>query len=251
MRKKFIAGNWKMYKTTAEAIAFAKDFTRLYRDAGADAEAGVCAPFTQLAALSDALAGSGVKLGAQNVHFEDKGAYTGEISAPMLREIGVDYAIVGHSERREYFAETDETVNKKLHKLYEYDILPILCVGEKLDQRDAGTAETIVKAQVEKDLAGLSAAQVCRLVIAYEPIWAIGTGRTASPEQAQEMCAFIRNTVASLYGAETADKLRVQYGGSVKPDNAAEILGKADVDGALVGGASLVAEDFIKIVKFR
>jgi triosephosphate isomerase len=169
----------------------------------------------------------------------------------MLREIGVDYAIVGHSERREYFAETDETVNKKLHKLYEYDILPILCVGEKLDQRDAGTAEAVVKAQVEKDLEGLSAAQVCRLVIAYEPIWAIGTGRTASPEQAQEMCAFIRNTVASLYGAETADKLRVQYGGSVKPDNAAEILGKADVDGALVGGASLVVEDFIKIVEFR
>jgi triosephosphate isomerase len=248
MRKKFIAGNWKMYKTTAEAVAFAEAFNRLYTGAGADAEAGICAPFTQLAALKDAFAGSGVKLGAQNVHFEEKGAYTGEISASMLREIGVDYAIVGHSERREYFAETDESVNKKLHKLYEYDILPILCVGEKLDQRDAGKAEAVVKAQVEKDLAGLSSAQIERLVIAYEPIWAIGTGRTATPEQAQEMCAFIRGTVVSLYGAAAADKLRVQYGGSVKPDNAAEILGKADVDGALVGGASLVPEDFIKIV---
>jgi triosephosphate isomerase len=251
MRKKFIAGNWKMYKTTAEALVFADAFKRLYKDAGADAEVAVCAPFTQLAALKGAFAGSGVGLGAQNVHFEEKGAYTGEISAPMLKEIGVDYAIVGHSERREYFAETDESVNKKLHKLYEYGILPILCVGENLDQRDAGKAEAVVKAQVEKDLAGLPAERIEQLVIAYEPIWAIGTGRTASPEQAQEMCAFIRTTVASLYGAGAADKLRVQYGGSVKPDNAAEILGKADVDGALVGGASLVPEDFIKIVKFR
>ncbi|MDR2770945.1 MAG: triose-phosphate isomerase [Clostridiales Family XIII bacterium] len=249
MRKKFVAGNWKMYKTTAEALEFAASFKALYRNTGA--EAGICAPFTQLAALKEALAGTDIKLGAQNVHFEEKGAYTGEISVTMLREIGVDYTIVGHSERREYFAETDETVNKKLHKLYEHGILPILCVGENLAQRDAGTAEAVVGTQLEKDLAGLGAVQVKLLVIAYEPIWAIGTGRTATPDQAQEMCAFIRRTVASLYDADTADKLRVQFGGSVKPENAAEILSKADVDGALVGGASLVPEDLIKIIEFQ
>jgi triosephosphate isomerase len=249
MRKKFVAGNWKMYKTTAEALAFAEAFKKLYKDVGA--EVAVCAPFTQLAALKDAFAGTGVKLGAQNVHFEEKGAYTGEISVGMLREIGVDYTIVGHSERREYFAETDETVNKKLHRLYTHGILPILCVGENLAQRDEGRAETVVETQIGKDLAGLGKTEIKQLTIAYEPIWAIGTGRTATPEQAQEMCAFIRKTVASLYDADTADKLRVQYGGSVKPENAAEILSKADVDGALVGGASLVPEDFIKIVNFQ
>jgi triosephosphate isomerase len=248
MRKKLIAGNWKMHKTTAEALAFAVSFKALRRDA--DAEVCVCAPFTQLAALKEAFADTDVKLGAQNVHFEEKGAYTGEISAAMLREIGVDYAIVGHSERREYFAETDETVNKKLHKLYEHDIPPILCVGENLAQRDAGEAETVVETQLKADLAGLGPAQIERLVIAYEPIWAIGTGRTATSGQAREMCAFIRKTVASLYGADAADRLRVQYGGSVKPENAAEILNNADVDGALVGGASLDPKDFADIINF-
>ncbi|MDR1572974.1 MAG: triose-phosphate isomerase [Clostridiales Family XIII bacterium] len=249
MRRKIIAGNWKMHKTTAEALAFAMSFKELRRNA--DAEVCICAPFTQLAALKEAFVGTGVKLGAQNVHFEEKGAYTGEISAAMLREIGVDYTIVGHSERREYFAETDESVNKKLHKLYEHGILPILCVGENLTQRDAGEAEAIVGAQIEKDLAGLGPTQVKLLVIAYEPIWAIGTGRTATSAQAQEMCAFIRQTVARLYDADAADRLRVQYGGSVKPENAAEILNKPDADGALVGGASLNPEDFVKIVNFR
>jgi triosephosphate isomerase len=249
MRKKFIAGNWKMHKTTAEALDFAASFKARHRDVGV--ETGICAPFTQLAALKEAFAGTGIKLGAQNVHFEEKGAYTGEISVAMLREIGVDYAIVGHSERREYFGETDETVNKKLHRLFEHGILPILCVGENLAQRDAGKAETVVAAQLAKDLDRLGAASVKLLVIAYEPIWAIGTGRTATPAQAQEMCAFIRRTAASLYDADTADRLRIQYGGSVKPENAAEILNKADVDGALVGGASLVAEDLIKIVEFQ
>jgi triosephosphate isomerase len=249
MRRKFITANWKMHKTTAEALAFAASFKALRRDA--DAETCVCAPFTQLAALKEAFAGTDVKLGAQNVHFEEKGAYTGEISAAMLREIGVDYAIVGHSERREYFAETDETVNRKLHRLYGYGIAPILCVGENLAQRDAGAAESVVRAQLEKDLAGLGPAQVKSLVIAYEPIWAIGTGRTATSAQAREMCAFIRKTVASLYDADTADGLRVQYGGSVKPENAAEILNNGDVDGALVGGASLNPEDFVGIINFR
>ncbi|MDR2355175.1 MAG: triose-phosphate isomerase [Clostridiales Family XIII bacterium] len=247
MRKKFIAGNWKMHKTTAEALTFAASFKALYGSASG-VEAGICAPFTQLAALKEAFAGTGIKLGAQNVHFEEKGAYTGEISVAMLREIGVDYTIVGHSERREYFGETDETVNRKLHKLYEHGILPILCVGENLAQRDAGTAKAVVEAQLAADLRGLGAASVKLLVIAYEPIWAIGTGRTATPEEAQEMCAFIRETAASLYDADTADSLRIQYGGSVKPGNAAEILNKADVDGALVGGASLVPEELIGIV---
>jgi triosephosphate isomerase len=162
----------------------------------------------------------------------------------------VDCVIIGHSERREYFAETDETVNKKLHKLYEHGLLPILCVGENLERRDAGKEFEVVENQLKKDLAGLSAAQIEKLTIAYEPIWAIGTGRTATPDQADEMCAFIRKTVAALYSAETADRLRVQYGGSVKPDNASDILNREDVDGALVGGASLVPEDFIRIIEF-
>jgi triosephosphate isomerase len=249
MRRKIIAGNWKMHKTTAEALAFAASFKSLRLRA--DAEICVCAPFTQLAALKEAFADTDVKLGAQNAHFEENGAYTGEISVSMLREVGVDYTIIGHSERREYFAETDETVNKKLHKLYEHGITPILCVGENLSRRDAGEAETVVETQLEKDLAGLGPAQVRLLVIAYEPIWAIGTGRTATSAQAQEMCAFIRRTVARLYDADAADRLRVQYGGSVKPENAAEILNKEDVDGALVGGASLDPDDFAGIINFR
>jgi triosephosphate isomerase len=237
-----------MYKTTAEAVSFAEDFKKIY--SRLDVEAGICAPFTQLAALKKALEGSAVKLGAQNVHFEDKGAFTGEISAPMLKEIGVDYTVVGHSERREYFAETDETVNKKVHKLFSFGIVPIMCVGEKLEERDAGKEFLVVENQLIKDLEGLSAEQISRLVIAYEPIWAIGTGRTASPEQAEEMCAFIRKIVAGLYDETAADAIRIQYGGSVKPDNASEILMKPNVDGALVGGASLVPVDFNKIVDY-
>ncbi|MDR3295584.1 MAG: triose-phosphate isomerase [Clostridiales Family XIII bacterium] len=247
MRKKIIIGNWKMYKTTAEALAFAAAFKKLYKEEAA--EAGVCAPFTQLAALKAAFDGTAVRLGAQNAHFEEEGAYTGEISPAMLVEIGVDYTIIGHSERREYFAETDETVNKKLHALFAHHIAPILCVGEKLEQRDAGQACTVVETQLKKDLAGLTAAQAGTLVVAYEPIWAIGTGRTATPEQAEEMCAFIRKTAAGLYGGAAADSLRVQYGGSVKPDNAREIFSKANVDGALVGGASLKPEDLIRIIE--
>lgn len=237
-----------MYKTTAEALAFAEALKGIRLDPAV--EAGVCAPFTQLAALKAAFAGTDVKLGAQNAHFEDQGAFTGEVSAPMLKEIGVDYTVIGHSERREYFAETDETVNKKLRQLFAYGITPILCVGEKLERRDAGEELQVVREQLEKDLAGLTAAQVAELVIAYEPIWAIGTGRTASPDQAESMCRFIRETVAGLYDGAAADKVRIQYGGSVKPDNAAEILGRPNVDGALVGGASLVPEDFAKIVNF-
>ncbi|MBF1190698.1 MAG: triose-phosphate isomerase, partial [[Eubacterium] sulci] len=220
-----------------------------YKDT--DVRAAICAPFTQLVALKEAFAGTNVKLGAQNVHFEDEGAFTGEISVEMLKEIGVDYCIIGHSERREYFAETDETVNLKLKKLFSSsEIIPILCVGENLSEREAGNAFDVVEGQLKADLEGIDKADVSKLVIAYEPIWAIGTGKTATPEQAGEMCAHIRNIVEKLYDEDTCDSVIIQYGGSVKPENASEIMNMDEIDGALVGGASLDASKFIKIVNF-
>lgn len=249
IRIPLIAGNWKMYKTTAEAKAFAEEFSKLYKDT--DVRAAICAPFTQLVALKEAFAGTNVKLGAQNVHFEDEGAFTGEISVEMLKEIGVDYCIIGHSERREYFAETDETVNLKLKKLFSSsEIIPILCVGENLSEREAGNAFDVVEGQLKADLEGIDKADASKLVIAYEPIWAIGTGKTATPEQAGEMCAHIRNIVEKLYDEDTCDSVIIQYGGSVKPENASEIMNMDEIDGALVGGASLDASKFIKIVNF-
>jgi triosephosphate isomerase len=246
-RRKLIAGNWKMYKTTAEAVRFAGEFKDIY--SGGGHEVAVCAPFTQLAALKEAFAGSGVKLGAQNMHFEEEGAYTGEISPSMLTEIGVDYVIIGHSERRQYFAETDESVNKKTRKAFERGITPIVCVGEVLEQRDAGEHFDVVAGQVKGGLAGLSPDELKRLVVAYEPVWAIGTGRTATGEQAEEMCAFIRETIRG-FGGDAADDVRVQYGGSVKPGNARELMTKPNIDGALVGGASLVPGDFRAIIEY-
>ncbi len=249
IRIPLIAGNWKMYKTTAEAKAFAEEFSKLYKDT--DVRAAICAPFTQLLALKEAFAGTNVKLGAQNVNFEDEGAFTGEISVEMLKEIGVDYCIIGHSERREYFAETDKTVNLKLKKLFSSsEIIPILCVGENLSEREAGNAFDVVEEQLKADLEGIDKADVSKLVIAYEPIWAIGTGKTATPEQAGEMCAHIRNIVEKLYDEDTCDSVIIQYGGSVKPENASEIMNMDEIDGALVGGASLDASKFIKIVNF-
>lgn len=249
IRIPLIAGNWKMYKTTAEAKAFAEEFSKLYKDT--DVRAAICAPFTQLVALKEAFAGTNVRLGAQNVHFEDEGAFTGEISVEMLKEIGVDYCIIGHSERREYFAETDEIVNLKLKKLFSSsEIIPILCVGENLSEREAGNAFDVVEGQLKADLEGIDKADVSKLVIAYEPIWAIGTGKTATPEQAGEMCAHIRNIVEKLYDEDTCDSVIIQYGGSVKPENASEIMNMDEIDGALVGGASLDASKFIKIVNF-
>lgn len=248
MRIPFIAGNWKMFKTTREAVEFAEEFKKLYKDT--DVQAAICAPYTQLEALVAAFKGSGVKVGAQNVHFEDQGAFTGEISVAMLEEIGVDYCIVGHSERRQYFNETDETVNKKLHKLFTTNIIPILCVGEVLEERDAGKEFEVVKTQMTGALAGLTAEQVSKLVVAYEPVWAIGTGRTASPEQANEMCAYIRTMIEELYDEEVCDKVIIQYGGSVKPSNATEIMNMEEIDGGLVGGASLVPSEFIEIINF-
>lgn len=248
MRIPFIAGNWKMFKTKAEAIAFAEEFRELYRDT--DVQTAICAPFTNLEALKEAFAGTEIKVGAQNVHFADEGAFTGEISVSMLEEIGVDFCIVGHSERRQYFGETDETVNKKLKKLFEGPIRPILCVGESLEERDADKAFDVVGGQIKADLEGIDAADVKKLVIAYEPIWAIGTGRTATPDQAEEMCAFIRKTLIEIYGEEVSDEVIIQYGGSVKPANATEIMNMDEIDGALVGGASLKPEDFMEIIDF-
>ena len=248
MRKKVLVGNWKMFKTTKEAKAFADEFKLLFTDS--EHEVGFCCPFTQIASLKEKFEGTQVKVGAQNMHYEKEGAYTGEISADMLNELKVDYCIIGHSERRQYFNETDETVNLKLKTAFNNDIQPILCVGEHLEQRDDGKEFDVVKDQIKDDLTDLTADNVSRLIIAYEPIWAIGTGRTASPDQAEEMCRFIRTTVEDIYGKDVAEKVRIQYGGSVKPANASQLMNQPNIDGALVGGASLKPEDFIKIVGY-
>jgi len=248
MRKPFIAGNWKMYKNAAEAEAFAEEFKKIYKLS--DVRVAIAAPYTQLWALKKAFEGTGIGLAAQNMHWEDQGAFTGEISAPMLREIGVDYCIIGHSERRQYFNETDETVNKKVLKALASGILPILCCGESLDTRDAGKEKEFVGAQIRADFAGVSAEDAKKVTVAYEPIWAIGTGRTASPAQAQDMCAYIRDVLTELYGEDVSEEIVIQYGGSVKPANASELMDQDDIDGALVGGASLKPADFLEIVHF-
>lgn len=248
MRIPFIAGNWKMYKTIGEAAQFAEEFKSRYTES--DVKVAICAPFTQLIALIEAFKGTGIKVGAQNMHYEDEGAFTGEISGKMLKDIGVDYCIIGHSERRQYFGESDEIVNKKLMAAFRHDILPILCVGEVLSERDDGMALEVVSTQMKGALQGLDTDQVQKLTVAYEPVWAIGTGRTATPEQADEMCGHIRNVISEIYGEEVADKVIIQYGGSVKPDNASELLNMFEIDGALVGGASLVPANFIEIVNF-
>lgn len=245
----FIAGNWKMYKTTAEAREFARRFKELYRGKkAAEVKAAVIAPYTQLAVLVEEFAGTGIGVGAQNVHFADEGAYTGEISVAMLNEIGVDYCIVGHSERRRYFAETDDTVNLKLKQLLaKSNIIPILCVGETFDEREAGIQEQRVAEEIRADLEDLDKADVAGMIIAYEPIWAIGTGKTATPAQAEEMCGFIRRTLDRMFDEETAADTPIIYGGSVKPSNAPEIFAGSEVDGALVGGASLDPDIFMEI----
>lgn len=249
IRIPFIAGNWKMFKTKKEALEFAEEFKKLYRNT--DIKTAICAPFTQLDTLKEAFAGTNIGVGAQNVYFEDEGAYTGEISVEMLKEIGVEYCIVGHSERRQYFSETDETVNKKVKKLFsESEIIPILCVGENLEQREAGKEAEIVSKQIKADLLGLSGTDVSKLIIAYEPVWAIGTGKTASPAQAEEMCELIRKNIEELYDEDICDRVTIQYGGSVKPENATEIMNMDEIDGALVGGASLVPEKFMGIINF-
>lgn len=248
MRIPLIAGNWKMFKTKAEALEFAEEFKNLYK--GTDVQTAICAPFTNLELLVETFKDTDIMVGAQNVHFADEGAYTGEISVAMLEELGVDFCIIGHSERRQYFNETDETINLKLKKLFQGSIRPILCVGESLEERDADKAFDVVRTQLEADLSEIPAETVKNIVIAYEPIWAIGTGRTASPQQAEEMCAFIRTVLIDLYSEDIADEIIIQYGGSVKPANATDIMNMDEIDGALVGGASLKAKDFMEIIDF-
>ena len=248
IRYPFIAGNWKMYKTTAEAKKFAEEFKKIY--VPSDVRVAIFAPYTQLEALAEEFKGTGIGVGAQNVHYEKEGAFTGEISIPMLAEIGVEYCIVGHSERRQYFNETDETVNLKAKALLAAGITPIICVGEDLYQREHDFQDKLVAEQVANALDGIPAEDVKKIVIAYEPIWAIGTGRTATPIQANHMCEVIRDEITNLYDEDTADEVVIQYGGSVKPENATEILNMEEIDGALVGGASLDPAKFIEIVNF-
>ena len=248
MRTPFIAGNWKMFKTTKEAKKFADEFKKIYKTS--DVRVAIAAPYTQLEALVKAFKGTGIGVGAQNMHWEDEGAFTGEISAPMLKEIGVDYCVIGHSERRQYFKETDATVNKKLKKALSVGILPILCVGESLKTREAKEQNAFVEKQIVADFKGISAEDAKKITVAYEPIWAIGTGKTATPKQAQQMCAHIRKVLKKLYGMEVSEEITIQYGGSVKPTNASELMNQEDIDGALVGGASLKPADFLEIVHF-
>lgn len=247
MKKFLIAGNWKMNKTTAEAVKFAEELKA--KELANAEEVAILCPFTQLTELGKALCGSGIGFGAQNVHFEPSGAFTGEISVPMLTEIGVDYCIVGHSERREYFGETDKTVNLKLKALLDAGIVPILCVGESLEIREGKGEQTFVASQLIADFEGIPADCLTKIVIAYEPIWAIGTGKTATPEQAEEMCAFIRGVVGGMYDNKTADEMLILYGGSMKPSNAKDLLSKPDINGGLIGGASLKVDDFAAIAE--
>lgn len=243
MRKPIIAGNWKMFKTRDEALAFIYAVNEMLPSREV-VDTVVCAPFVVLRCLVKRQ-GESLRIGAQNMHFEEKGAFTGEIAPQMLTSLGVTYVIIGHSERRAMFNETDESVNKKLHAAFNNGLTPILCVGEYLEERETGKTESVIKAQLVKDLEGLSKEQVKELVIAYEPIWAIGTGKTATAEVADETCGFIRSVVEALYDKETAEEIRIQYGGSVKVSNIEELMQKPNIDGALIGGASLIAEDFI------
>ncbi|RIN76205.1 triose-phosphate isomerase [Staphylococcus simulans] len=250
MRKPIIAGNWKMNKTVQEAKDFVKALPQL-PDTN-EVEAVICAPTIQLDALTTAVKNGeaeGLEIGAENTYFEDSGAFTGETSPVALADLGVKYVIIGHSERRELFFETDEDVNKKAHAVFNHGMTPIICVGETLEQREGGKAEEVVGEQVKKALEGLSDDQLKQVVIAYEPIWAIGTGKSSTAKDANEMSAFVRKTVADLASQEVADAVRIQYGGSVKPNNIAEYMAESDIDGALVGGASLKVEDYVKLLE--
>lgn len=247
MRKPIIAGNWKMYKVRSEAINFILKVADQLASID-EVDSVICAQSTVLRCLVKRQ-GKNLRIGAQNMHFEDQGAFTGEVSAPMLKEIEVEYVIIGHSERRAMFNETDEAINKKLHQAFKYGLNPILCVGESLDQRENNQTESHLRSQLEVDLKGLTEEQVAELVIAYEPIWAIGTGKTATSEIANDACKFVRSEVSRLFNDEVASKVRIQYGGSVKLDNIKELINMSDIDGALIGGASLVAEDFVELVK--
>ncbi|MCI8636374.1 MAG: triose-phosphate isomerase [Clostridia bacterium] len=248
MRKKVIAGNWKMNMLPNETISFIEELAPLVKNT--ENEVILCVPYTDLFYALLTAQNTNIKIGAQNMHYEENGAYTGEISGKMLKSINVDYVIIGHSERRQYFNETDETVNKKIKSAFRDGLKPIVCVGETLEQREAGKTEEIITKQTELALAGLTNEQVQNTIIAYEPIWAIGTGKTATKEDANNSIKSIRNKIAQIYGQNIADGVIIQYGGSVKSANAKELFEMSDIDGGLVGGASLKAEEFSKIVNF-
>ncbi len=248
MRKPIVAGNWKMNKTVAEALALV-DGIKSGMTGLDGVEVVLCPPFTALQAVGQAIAGTKIDLGAQNMHWEKSGAFTGEEAAPMLRELGCHYVILGHSERRQYFKETDEIVNKKARAALAAGLRPIVCVGELLQERESGQTEKVVEAQVRGSLAGLSANDMLNTVVAYEPVWAIGTGKTATSAQAQEVHVLIRKVLGSLLDEHVAQSVRIQYGGSVKGSNAKELFGQADIDGGLIGGASLEAKSFLEIVR--
>ena len=249
MRKPFVAGNWKMNTDKQAAVALAQAVAQVADARGDAMTVAVCPPFVYLDAISTAVQGSALAVGAQDLYFEGNGAFTGEISTSMLKDVGCTYVLCGHSERRHVIGETDALINKKLVAALNAGLKPILCVGELLEERQAEQTETVVDTQLKQGLAGLDAAQMAQVTIAYEPVWAIGTGLTATPAQAQEVHAFIRNVLAGLFGAAVADQTRIQYGGSVKPDNTAELMTQPDVDGCLVGGASLKPESFAGIIK--
>jgi len=250
MRRKLIAGNWKMNKTDPEAISLAKSLAESVGDIK-DRDVLLCPPFTSIRSVAETVKGTNIKVGAQTLFWEKEGAFTGMISGPMLVALGCSYVIVGHSEQRQYFHETDETVNKRIKAALSFGLIPIMCVGELLSEREQNKAEMVVRVQVEEGLKGISKEQMKNIVIAYEPVWAIGTGKTATPEDANKMHAFIRSIVAKLYGKDISENLIIQYGGSVKPDNIDELMACEHIDGALVGGASLKVEQFERIVKYR
>lgn len=248
MRKPIIAGNWKMNMTPSQAKELVTNLIPLVKDAACDVV--VCPPYVDIALVAELVQGTNIQVGAQNIHWAEKGAFTGEISAAMLKEAGAAYAIIGHSERRQYFGETDATVNSRTKAALAAGIVPIICVGESLEQREKGETDAVVSGQVKADLADIPGEAVAGLVIAYEPIWAIGTGKTATDEQANETIGLIRETIASLYGQAVADQVRIQYGGSMNPKNVKGLMAQAQIDGGLIGGASLKAADFAQVVNY-
>ena len=248
-RKIFIAGNWKMNKSAAETKELCEALKAKFANfCPCKAEVAVCPPFTSIATAVEALKGSNIKVGAQNIHWADNGAFTGEISGAMLKEMGIEYVIIGHSERRQYFGETDETVNKRIAAALKYDLKPIVCIGETLEEREGNKTEEVLAKQIKDGFANIAAADMAEVTIAYEPVWAIGTGKTATPDMAEETHAFIRKTFADLYGAEVAEALVIQYGGSMKPENSKDLVAQKDIDGGLIGGAALKADSFYDLV---
>jgi len=250
MRVPIIAGNWKMHKTTSEAKALASGIVQQVQEVR-EVQIVLCPPFTALGSVSELIKGSNVELGGQNCHHESKGAFTGEVAPEFLKDLGCAYVIIGHSERRQYFKEDDQLLNRKLKKAMAVGLVPIFCIGETLEERNKEQTFDVLRKQVTNGLSGIGLDDPARFVVAYEPVWAIGTGVTATPDQAQEAHRYVRDLLAGLWGSDAAEKVRIQYGGSVKPDNVDELMAQPDIDGALVGGASLEAEPFMRIVKFR